>query len=266
MPDLFPPRAVIAMIHVPALPGTPKNQLTVPQIIKHVVRDAATCHAAGAHAVLVENMHDRPFLKGRVGPEIVSSMSVITSAVKEAFSGPVGVQVLAGANQEALAVALASGADFIRVEGFVFGHLADEGWLEGDAATLLRHRKAWGAEHIQIFADVKKKHAAHALTSDVSLADTVRAVSFFHADGVIVTGTATGEETSPNDVIEARSAGSLPVLVGSGVSAQNVARFFPAASGIIVGSFLKASGDCTQPIQRKRLEHLLRAVQTASDG
>lgn len=51
-----------------------------------------------------------------------------------------------------------SGLDFIRAEGFVFSHVADEGIINACAGNLLRYRKQVGAENIQIFADIKKKH------------------------------------------------------------------------------------------------------------
>lgn len=50
------------------------------------------------------------------------------------------------------------GLDFIRAEGFVFSHVADEGIINACAGNLLRYRKQVGAENIQIFADIKKKH------------------------------------------------------------------------------------------------------------
>ena len=110
---------------------------------------------------------------------------------------PLGLQVLAGANREALAVAFAAGAAFVRCEGFVFAHVADEGLMESDAGALLRYRRAIGAEGVRVFADVKKKHSAHAITADVELADTAHAAEFFLADGVIVTGVATGRPPIP---------------------------------------------------------------------
>lgn len=65
---------------------------------------------------------------------------------------------LLGANKEALAVAKAAGADFIRAEGFVYSHIADEGWMDSCAGELLRYRKAIGAEEVLVLTDVMKKH------------------------------------------------------------------------------------------------------------
>ena len=109
---------------------------------------------------MLENMHDTPYLRGTVGPEIVAALAIIARVVKDESKLPCGIQILAGANREALAVAHAAGLDFIRAEGFAFAHVADEGILESSAADLLRYRRAIGAEHVEVWADVKKKHSS----------------------------------------------------------------------------------------------------------
>ena len=110
----------------------------------------------GLDGLIVENMHDLPYVQN-VGPEILTSMTAACSQVRKVFpvDKPIGVQVLAGANKGALAVALGADLDFIRAESFVFGHVADEGWMDAQAGDLLRYRKNIGAEHIEIFTDIK---------------------------------------------------------------------------------------------------------------
>lgn len=56
----------------------------------------------------------------------------------------------------------------------------------------MRYRKQIDADDILIFADIKKKHSSHTITSDVSLLETAKAAKFFLADGIILTGNATG--------------------------------------------------------------------------
>lgn len=251
-------RALIGMLHVPALPGTPAAQHSIEQLIESVVGEARVYQAAGFAGLLLENMHDRPYLKGAVGPEIVATLAVIGREVRRAVPLPLGVQVLAGANQAALAVALACGASFVRVEGFVFAHVADEGLIEATAGELLRYRRHIGAEAVRIFADIKKKHAAHALTADVPLADTAQAAEFFLADGVIVTGTATGVAADPDEVASVRRHVALPVLVGSGVTPENLGRY-AAADGLIVGSWVKEGGLWSAPLAPARVAAVARA-------
>lgn len=110
-------------------------------------------------AIMIENMHDLPYLNRHVGPEITAAMSVICNEVKKAAPLiPCGIQILSGANKEAMAVAKATGLDFIRAEGFVFSHVGDEGMFNSDAGELLRYRRMIDAENILVFTDIKKKH------------------------------------------------------------------------------------------------------------
>jgi membrane complex biogenesis BtpA family protein len=252
------PRALVGMLHVGALPGTPAACHALEKLIELTVAEAKIYRDAGFTALALENMHDRPYLKADVGPEITAGMTAVAREVKRETGLALGIQVLAAANREALAVALACGADFVRAEGFVFAHVADEGIIESCAGELLRYRRAIGAERVLVFADIKKKHGAHAITSDVSLAETARAAQFFLADGVIVTGPASGEEASPDEVRDAAQAVRLPVLVGSGISVENLPRF-KHAHGFIVGSSLKQGGIWSNPLDRNAVESLARA-------
>src|SRR5215510_7938722 len=226
--DIFAnPKPVIGVIHVGALPGAPANTLPVSEIIAQAMREAAVYRDCGVDGVIIENMHDTPYLRGSVGPEIVAAMAVIGAAVKSECRLPTGIQILAGANIEAMAVAHAADLDFIRAEAYAFAHVADEGLIQSSAAELLRYRHAIGADRIQVWADVKKKHSSHAITADVGIGETAHAVEFMRGDAVIVTGTVTGDAPKPDDVREVRRATTLPILLGSGVTAANVAAFMP---------------------------------------
>lgn len=236
-------KPIVAMIHVAALPGTPGHFLSPSEIVEEARREAAIYAGAGVKCLMIENMHDVPYLRGGVGPEIVAVMALVASAVKAETGLPVGIQILAGADHEALAVAHAAGLDFIRAECFAFAHVADEGLMESNAAKLLRYRRQIGADEVQVWADIKKKHSSHAITSDVSLAEMAEAAQFMGADAVIVTGTSTGRAPLPEDVQLARRACKLPVFAGSGITLENVADFLPYCDGVIVGSGLKEDGN-----------------------
>jgi membrane complex biogenesis BtpA family protein len=248
------------MIHVGALPGTPANARTLRALETQAVKEAKLYRDAGVDGLMLENMHDTPYLRGRVGPEIVAAMAVIARAVKDASRLPCGVQVLAAANQEALAVALAGGLDFIRAEGFAFAHVADEGIIQSSAAELLRYRRAIGAEHVQVWADVKKKHSSHAITADVDIGETAHAVEFMRGDAVIVTGVTTGDAPKPDDVRAVKRATRLPVFLGSGVTAANIGEFLGEADGFIVGSEFKTGGHWAGAVDAKRVKRFMAAV------
>lgn len=105
-------------------------------------------------------MNDVPYTLAKdLQPEITATMTRVCSHIKEkSFNIPCGVQVLAGGNREALSIALACDLQFIRAEGFIFTHIADEGITDACAGPLLRYRKNIGAENVLVFTDIKKKH------------------------------------------------------------------------------------------------------------
>jgi membrane complex biogenesis BtpA family protein len=255
------PRALIGMLHLRALPGAPRYAQSLDEIAATAVEEARLYREHGFDALMIENMHDLPYMRGAVPPETVAAMTAIGREVRREVPLPLGVQVLAGANREALAVAHACGASFIRAEAFVFAHVADEGWMDACAGDLLRARRAMGAEGVAIFADIKKKHSAHAVTADVSLADTAKAAVFNLADGVIVTGTSTGEEAEPSDVTAVVKAVRAPVLVGSGLTPANVARY-GAAHGFIVGSSVKTDGLWLNALDSARVRAMAEAFRS----
>ena len=117
-----------------------------------------------------------------------------------------------------------------------------------------------GAERVQIWADVKKKHSSHAITADVGLGATAEAVEFMRGDAVIITGNVTGDPPQPADVAEARAHCRLPVILGSGVGAGNIADFFALADGFIIGSDFKADGHWANPVDPRRVAELIDRV------
>ena len=254
------------MVHVRALPGTPRTASPIAEICEIARGESRQLIDAGFDAILFENMHDVPYLNGHVGPEVVAAMAAVGCAIRIETDVPLGVQILAGANREALAVALACEAAFVRVENFAFAHVADEGLMPIAAAgPLLRYRRQIGAEHIRIVADVKKKHSSHAITADIDLGEAAHTAEFFGADGVIVTGAATGRPVNKADVAAARERVSVPVWLGSGVSAENIADLWPAADGFIVGSALKVDGLWSNPLDPERIVAFLEAVAKLRD-
>ena len=257
------PRSLIGVVHIGALPGTPHSADSVPKLAAQAREEALALQDAGYDAVMIENMHDRPYLRARVGPEIVAAMAVVAAAVANALAIPCGIQILAAANSEALSVAHAAGLRFVRAEAFTFAHVADEGTIEASAGELLRLRKAIGAESVMILADIQKKHASHALTADVTIADHARAVEYCCGDAVIVTGKHTGEAATASDIVDARQATTLPVVVGSG-AAPEVLHTYHAADAIIVGSWIKTAGDWRNAVCPTRARQLQLAFHRAT--
>ena len=255
---------IIGMLHLPALPGTPASNMTMTEIIDRVEHETMVYNRCGVDGVIIENMHDTPYCHARdMEPHVSSCMAVIGARVRSLMpeTTPVGVQVLAAANKEALAVALAAGLQFIRAEGFVFGHVADEGWIDACAGPLLRYRHAIGADHVGVLCDIKKKHSAHSVTADVNIIETAKAAQFFRSDGVIITGDATGHQADRGQVNAVlHGVPDMPVLVGSGVTAGNL-QHYSQAHGLIIGSEFKVGGKWENDLDLERIKAVVAEAQ-----
>lgn len=258
-------KAVIGVIHCDPFPGAPKySGKTVGDIIERALRDADNYISGGVHGLIVENHGDIPFSKPEdIGPETAAIMAVITDKIRTRFNVPLGINVLANAAVPALATALAGGADFVRVNQWANAYIANEGFIEGAAAKALCYRSQLRAEHIKVFADSHVKHGSHAIVADRSIQELTRDVDFFEADAVIATGQRTGDSATLSEIDQIRGATALPLLVGSGVTPDNVGEILSRTQGVIVASALKVNGVWWNEVELARVKHFMAAARFA---
>ena len=249
------------MIALLPLPGSPRYNGDDEQIIAHALSDLIFYIQAGVDALVLENSHDLPYVKPPLPSRAVELTKRIAREIRGRFQGPIGIQMLEAANQTGLEIAHEADLDFLRVEGYVFAHVGGAGLIEGCAGHLLRKRKALGCEHVKVFADVKKKHCAHALTGDLDIVDEVKQAEFFLADGVIVTGQRTTEPPALAELHRVKQQARVPVLIGSGITAENIQTYFPLADGFIVGSTFRQDGQFLGALEPERLNDFMRCFR-----
>lgn len=256
------PKPLIGTIHSLPLPGSPRYRgERVEAIYDYAVKEALAYKVGGIDGLIVENSGDLPFAKpDKLGPETAALMAVMTHMVREASGLPVGVNCLATAAVQSLATAVGGGGTFIRVNQWVNGYVANEGFIEGQSADAMRYRSFIGANDLVIFADVHVKHGSHAVVADRPVAEQARDAEFFDADVLIATGNRTGDAT-PVEEIEAVRAGTvLPVIIGSGLTADNAYELLSHADGAVVGSSLKSGGTWWNPVDVDRVKRLVEVV------
>ncbi len=265
--------ALIGMVHLGPLTGSPRFDPAAPPAREAMLRDAERLVEGGVDALIVENFGDAPFYPGAVPPRTVAQLAVLGSELR-AFAGlPLGINVLRNDGLAALAVAQAADAAFVRINVLAGARVTDQGVIEGQAHAILRERKAAGAESIGIVADVAVKHSrplgAWPSSPDEARAELVaEAEELVHragADALVVTGRATGSAAAVSELETVASAiGDTPVLVGSGVDLDNVAALLPHAAGLIVGTSLKEGGRPDGPVEKERVTRLVRRVRAIS--
>jgi len=236
---------LVGMVHLLPLPGSPLFGDSIDEVIATAAGDAEVLVRAGFPALIVENFGDVPFLADSVPPETVAAMTCAVQAVAET-DVPLGINVLRNDALAALGIAAATGARFIRVNVLTGVMYTDQGPIVGRAAEVQR-KKAELAPHVEVWADVMVKHATppHGIDTRQAALDTVERAL---ADAVIVSGSGTGEEA---DVEEARAVrDAVPagtrIVVGSGVTTDNLDRLLDAVDTVIVGSSIKVDGDASK--------------------
>jgi membrane complex biogenesis BtpA family protein len=250
------------MIAVMPLPGSPLYAGNEKRIVAQALSDLDHYQKAGIDSIILENSHDLPYVKPPLPSRAIELMKELAREIRRRFSGPVGIQMLEAANETALEIAQETGLDFLRVEGYVFAHVGGAGLIEGCAGTLLRKRKELGCEQIKVFADVKKKHCSHALTADLDIVDVVKQSEFFLADGVIVTGARTTEPPNPTELRRVKQSAQVPVLIGSGMTPENIKIYFPLADGFIVGSTFREQGKFLGILDSERVDAFTRVFHS----
>lgn len=261
-------KALIGMIHCPPFPGAPRYRgETMDAIYDACMRDAERLVKGGLHGLIVENHGDIPFSKpDDIGPETAAFLSVVTDRIRREFGVPLGINVLANAPLPALATAVAGSADFIRVNQWANAYVANEGFMEGRAAEALRYRALLRAERVKIFTDAHVKHGSHAIVSDRSIPELTRDLAFFDSDCIIATGQRTGNSATIEEIEEIGGATHLPLVVGSGVTADNILDILARTNGVIVASSLKEGGVWWNPVDPARVAAFVEAAAGGLDG
>ena len=253
------PKAVIGMVHLEALPGSPRWAGSMEDVSRAALADARALADGGADALLVENFGDVPFSPGRVDAACVAAMAAAATEIRRVVSLPLGINALRSDALSALAVAIAVGARFIRVNVHTGAVVTDQGILTSSAHDTLRYRRLLGAQ-IALLADVQTKHAAP--LASVPIEHEARdCVDRGLADGLIVSGEATGLPPKTSDLERVRLAvPEAPLLVGSGASPENAADLLSRADGLIVGTSVKRDGVVTNRVDPDRVRMLVRAA------
>ena len=252
-------KPIIGMLHLPPLPGSPRYAGDMQAVREHVLNDAVALEQGGVHGLMLENFGDAPFYKDSVPTHTVTHMTALALAVRERVKLPLGINVLRNDALSAMAVAHAVGASYIRVNVLSGACLTDQGIITGRAAELLRYREQIRADHVNVLADVRVKHAAPLAERPLEQ-EAEELIERAGADALIVSGSGTGKPTDPDELIALRKAfPNANLLIGSGVTADTLADLAPHADGFIIGSHFKPDGRTDRPIDPARVNALVTA-------
>jgi membrane complex biogenesis BtpA family protein len=249
-------KPLIGVLHLLPLPGAPLYDGAMQNVYDQALTELEVFKRHRLDSVVVENFRDMPYFPVRVPVETVAAMAAVSREIVRAAGMPVGINVLRSDGEAAIAIAAASGAHYIRVNVHMGAVVADQGIVQGSSQFSVRLRNALKSRAL-IFADVGVKHAAPLAGRSLDI-ETRDLAERGLADAIIVTGDRTGVETSLDDVDVVRRATTLPLLIGSGATPENIDRVLPKANGLIVGSYFKKDGAGHKFVDEARVERFVR--------
>jgi membrane complex biogenesis BtpA family protein len=257
-------KPVIGCLHLLALPGAPLYGGSMRAIFDKALEEAAVFRAHGVDGLIIENFRDQPFYPGRVPVETIAAHTAVAHEIKRQHAFPVGINVLRNDGEAALAIATAIEAAFIRVNVHAGAVVSEQGVIQGVGHLTMRLRRSLRS-NVLVFADVAVKHAAP--LADRGLATEARdLVERALADAVIVSGERTGAETALEDVRTVRAATDAPVLIGSGITPENISQVFDLADGFVVGSTFKEAGKANNFVEPARVSAFMAATKSLRAG
>ncbi|BBB47365.1 BtpA/SgcQ family protein [Pelolinea submarina] len=254
---VFDKNPLIGMVHLLPLPGSPSYAGSITAIMQAAVEDMLALQKGGADAFIIENFGDVPY-EGEITREALAVMAAVCAQLSKESSLPFGINVQFNDIDSEWALALASAADFIRVEAFVENRIGIHGISYACAPRLMRLKAAYPAKAM-IFADINVKHTFPLAPQPIEF--SVHEAIESGADALIVTGLLTGQNPTIEDVQQVKEmAGGTPVIIGSGINAKNAAQYLAVSDGVIVGSSLKFDGDVNKRVDAERVAGLVESL------
>ncbi len=253
-------KPLIACLHLMPLPGSPFYSGSMREVYDTAFREMEIFKRYAVGGLIVENFRDKPFYPDRIPPETISALAALTREAVMTMDVPVGVNALRNDAQAAIAIATAAEAHFIRVNIHMNAVVSEQGIIQGSSHYTLRLRAALRSS-VLIFADVGVKHAAPLADRGLAV-ETKDLADRGLVDAIIVSGELTGSETKPEDVDVVRENTTLPILIGSGATPENVHRVYTKADGLIVGSYFKKDGRGGNLVEEERVKAFTNALSS----
>ncbi len=257
--QIFPRlKPVIGCVHLLPLPGAPRYDGSLQKIYDRALQEAALLEKHDVDGIIIGNSGDATVYPDNVPAETIAAITAVSREIVNAVSLPIGINVLRNDGPAAMAVATAIGAQFIRINVHMGAMVTDQGMVQGRSYETMRLKQNLKSD-VAVLADVAVKHAAPVAPRDIEL-EVDDLVERGLVDAVITSGDRTGLAVNPETAKRIKTSLTLPLLIGSGLTPENMNTLVPLTDGFIVGSYFKVDGHADNPMDEHRLARFMTAL------
>lgn len=226
---------LIGALHLPDL--SVRRHLSPAYLEDYALKNAEAFIEGGIRRLFLQ---DQTRQVGPASVETIALAAAIGRSLKLNFPAlSLGIIVQAHDARAPLAIARATGADFVRIKIFVGAAMTFEGPREALGVEAVSYRHQLGCEQVAIMADVLDRTCMPMV--DIPFERAALAAARHGADALVLTGETFAH--SLERIASARAAGvKRPLILGGSVDRENVERALSLADGVIVSSALMREG------------------------
>ena len=236
-------KAVLGMIHLQPLPGTPFYQEgSFNQILDIAVQSARALYTGGADGCLVQTVDRIYSVKDESDPARTTAMGLIVQAIAQATGEEfqIGVQLMRNALKASIAVAKVAGGTFVRAGAVVGMTLTTHGMVEANPLDVMEYRNKIHAWDIKVIAELDSMHFKW-FGEAKPTAEVAQAAKYVGVDAVSL-GDPSESKTLEMIASVRKATPGLPIILAGYTNHENAARLLAAADGAFVGTCLERNG------------------------
>lgn len=255
-------KIALGMVQLPPLPGTYLyDGQPLEEIITYAVNEAKALEDNGFDGFILQNFEDGP-VRQKSSMETVAYMTAAAVQLRQRYPDMIMGILVNWDGVASLAVAEASGADFIRVEHlYTRGEMTTFGYIEGQCIEICNLRKRLNSK-IMVLADVYECHSIPIAPLPVQDA-AVETVRYAFADGLFLSSTSVNEAVEMAKKVKAVLP-DTPIIIGGGTNGDNIGDVLSVFDGACVGAWIK-DGDLKNPVNPKRAGVYMERVRQAEN-
>lgn len=249
-------KELIGMIHLPPSLGF-KGHPGLGYCIKKSIKDLKTLEKAGFDAVLIENDDDKPSTEF-ANPAQIANFAIVAYELSKLIKIPMGIEVMLNDWRASIDIAKLVGAHFVRIDVFVDHVTSKWGEIKPDTKEIIAYKNKIYPELV-LLTDIQVKHKK--MLENKTLLESAKQAIDSGSNGIILSGDLTGHETPIDDIVKVKNKNpDFPVIIGSGLSSDNILDQLSVADAAIVGTSIKV-GDSIDFAKAKELVEKLKKIK-----